>query len=174
MKRLALLLALVALAVASPATAAPSEPTRAMAPASDDLPTARWGWPTAAPHSVARPYLSPETPYAAGHRGVDIRATSPLITSPAAGTVHFVGFVVDRPVLSIRHDDGLISSYEPVASSLKQGDPVARGDPIGELLAGHCATTCLHFGVRLNGSYISPLLLLGGVPRAVLLPTRHP
>ena len=86
--------------------------------------------------------------------------------------MHFVGFVVDRPVLSIEHAGGLLSSYEPVTSSLSKGDPVARGQPIGELLPGHCARPCLHFGVRLAGDYVSPLLLLGGVPRAVLLPTR--
>jgi len=132
----------------------------------------RWDWPTAPPHALARPYLAPPTPYGAGHRGIDIRAPSTEVLAPAAGIVHFVGFVVNRPVLSIEHPGGFLSSYEPVTSSLSKGDPVARGQPIGELLAGHCAQPCLHFGVRLGGEYVSPLLLLGGVPRAVLLPTR--
>lgn len=165
MTRLPILLALVLAALVLP-TAAPFSPETVRAP------TPRWNWPTAPPHAIARPYLAPETPYAAGHRGVDIRAASTVITSPADGTVHFVGVVVDRPVLSIRHEGGFISSYEPVTSDLAKGDAVARGDPIGELLPGHCATPCLHFGVRLDGEYVSPLLLLGGVPRAVLLPTR--
>jgi murein DD-endopeptidase MepM/ murein hydrolase activator NlpD len=80
--------------------------------------------------------------------------------------------VVDRPVLSIRHSGGLISSYEPVESTLARGGSVVRGQVIGTIVAGHCASPCLHFGVRLDGEYVSPLLLLGGVPASVLLPTR--
>lgn len=159
---LVLALAALVLPAASPVSTSPAE-----------APAPRWNWPTAPPHTIARPYLAPETPYAAGHRGIDIRAASPTITAPASGTVHFVGVVVDRPVLSIRHEGGLISSYEPVTSTLTADAPVHRGDPIGELLPGHCASPCLHFGVRLDGEYVSPLLLLGGVPRAVLLPTQH-
>jgi hypothetical protein len=28
----------------------------------------------------------------------------------------------------------------------------------------------VHFGVRIDGEYVSPFLFLGGIPRAVLLP----
>ena len=80
--------------------------------------------------------------------------------------------VVDRPVLSIQHADGLVSSYEPVRSELPPGTPVRRGEAVGRLLPGHCASVCLHFGVRLHGQYVSPLNYLGGIPRSVLLPTR--
>jgi len=125
------------------------------------------------PRVVARPYLAPATPYGPGHRGVDLAASSAVVTAPADGIVHFSGVVVDRPVLSIEHAGGFLSSYEPVTSPLAKGDPVARGDPIGTLEPGHCAAPCLHFGVRLDGEYVSPLVLLGGVPRAVLLPTRR-
>ncbi|WP_443208538.1 hypothetical protein [Salinibacterium sp. PAMC 21357] len=38
--------------------------------------------------------------------------------------------------------------------------------------AGHCTRPCLHFGVRVEGEYVSPLNYLSGIPRAVLLPTR--
>jgi len=34
----------------------------------------------------------------------------------------------------------------------------------------HCASACLHFGVRKDGGYLSPLALIGGIERAVLLP----
>ena len=135
-------------------------------------PLPHWDWPVAAPHPVVRPFLAPPTPYGAGHRGVDIGAASAVIRAPADGVVHFAGVVVDRPVLSISHAGGLISSFEPVASTLRKGDPVSRGDIIGTVEPGHCASRCVHFGVRLDGEYVSPLLLLGGVPRAVLLPTR--
>jgi murein DD-endopeptidase MepM/ murein hydrolase activator NlpD len=135
----------------------------------------RWEWPVADPHPIVRPYIAPETPYSAGHRGIDIDGgASTEVRAPADGIVHFVGTVVDRPVLSIRHPDGLISRYEPVTSTLARGDVVTRGQLVGEVQAGHCARTCLHFGVRLDGDYVSPLNFLSGLPRAVLLPTRDP
>jgi murein DD-endopeptidase MepM/ murein hydrolase activator NlpD len=131
-----------------------------------------WDWPVSAPHPVVRPFLAPPTPYGVGHRGIDIGTSSAVIRAPADGVVHFAGVVVDRPVLSISHAGGLISSFEPVTSTLRKGDSVSRGDVIGSIEPGHCASPCLHFGVRQGGEYVSPLLLLGGVPRAVLLPTR--
>jgi murein DD-endopeptidase MepM/ murein hydrolase activator NlpD len=139
-----------------------------------------WDWPLPGPHTLLRPYIAPETPYSAGHRGIDIEAhttteaTPQVVTAPAAGTVYFAGFVVDRPVLSIRHPGGIISSFEPVSTTLAIGDVVRAGQEIGTLEVGHCSSLCLHLGVRINGSYVSPLLFLGGVPRAVLLPTRFP
>lgn len=130
-----------------------------------------WGWPIAAPHPIARPYLAPATPYASGHRGIDIAAAAgSTLSAPDAGVVHFAGYVVDRAVLSIDHGGGVLSSYEPVTTSLTAGDVVRRGDAIGVLEAGHCASACLHLGVRVDGEYVSPLLFLGGQPRAVLLP----
>jgi murein DD-endopeptidase MepM/ murein hydrolase activator NlpD len=132
-----------------------------------------WAWPVAPPYAVVRPFVAPPTPYAAGHRGVDLRAPDGAVYAPAPGIVHFAGVVVDRPVLSIRHAGGLLSSYEPVRTDLVEGDTVRRGDRIGTVLPGHCAAVCLHFGVRLDGEYVSPMLLLGDLPRSVLLPTRR-
>lgn len=130
-----------------------------------------WAWPLAPPHPVVRAYLAPPTPYGAGHRGIDIRgAESGEVRAPADGVVRFAGVVVDRPVLSIDHGGGVVSSYEPVETSLRAGDRVRRGEVIGRLLAGHCAVACLHLGARVDGEYVSPLLFLGGQPRAVLLP----
>ena len=86
--------------------------------------------------------------------------------------MHFAGVVVDRPVLSIDHGGGVISSYEPVLTTLVEGDVVTRGDVIGTVLPGHCASVCVHLGVRVDGQYVSPLRFLGGIPRAILLPTR--
>jgi len=132
-----------------------------------------WAWPVASPHPVVRPYLAPLTRYSAGHRGIDVGAPDTAVRAPADGTVHFAGTVVDRGVLSVAHAGGLLSSYEPVTTTLKAGDLVRRGDVIGTLQPGHCSTPCLHFGVRRDGEYVSPLLFLGEVPRSVLLPTRR-
>jgi murein DD-endopeptidase MepM/ murein hydrolase activator NlpD len=133
-----------------------------------------WLWPVAGAHAVARPYLAPATPYSAGHRGVDLRAEEGAeVLAPADGVVRFAGWIVDRPVLSVTHAGGVVSSYEPVESALAEGDVVRRGDVLGTLVAGHCREPCLHLGVRIDGQYVSPLLLLGGQPRAVLLPVRR-
>lgn len=134
-----------------------------------------WSWPLAVPHPIVKPYLAPATPYTSGHRGIDISAAAGAgaqVIAPDGGVVRFAGFVVDRPVLSIDHGGGVISSYEPVESELVVGDIVRRGDVVGALLTGHCTSTCLHLGVRVDGQYVSPLLFLGGQPRAVLLPLR--
>lgn len=137
-------------------------------------PAARWQWPVDPPRVIARTYLAPATPYGSGHRGIDIEAASTLIYAPADGVVHFAGVVVDRPVLSLAHPGSILSSFEPVVSLYPAGTPVKRGDVIGSLEPGHCTViTCLHFGVRVGGEYVSPLLFLGGVPRSVLLPTRE-
>lgn len=134
---------------------------------------ARWSWPVGPPHALARPFVAPATPYGAGHRGIDIRAPAgAVVRAPADGVVHFAGLVVDRPVLSIAHAGGVLSSYEPVVASVSAGEHVRRGQVIGVLLAGHCTSSCLHLGARVGGQYVNPLLFLGEVPRAVLLPVR--
>lgn len=134
-----------------------------------------WDWPIDAPHPIARAYSAPAERWGVGHRGIDIAAAvGSTVLAPDDGEVHFAGVVVDRAVLSIRHSGGVVSSYEPVSSALVAGDRVGRGDVIGELAAGpwHCASACLHLGVRRHGEYVSPLLYLGSLPRSVLLPTR--
>ncbi len=149
------LVVLVALVPASASSAFPGDPV--------------WNWPTDGQRIMLRPFIAPATPYAAGHRGIDVASTGVAI-SPDDGIVHFAGFVVDRPVLSIMHAGGLLSSFEPVSSELREGDRVHRGQIIGVVEPGHCAQLCLHFGVRLHGEYLSPLNFLGGIPRSVLLP----
>lgn len=135
-------------------------------------PVPTWGWPLAPPHTVTRSFLAPATSYAHGHRGIDLaaRAGDPVF-APADGVVSFAGVVVDRPLLSVAHAGDLVSSVEPVDALVTPGQHVTAGQRIGLVGAGgHCAGACIHFGVRLHGRYVSPLLYLGGVPRAVLLP----
>jgi murein DD-endopeptidase MepM/ murein hydrolase activator NlpD len=126
----------------------------------------------APPHSVTRPFEAPATAYSSGHRGIDIAAAQGTqVLAPAAGTVYFAGRVVDRAVLTIEHEGGYLSSFEPVVSDLDAGQTVRMGQMIGTVdSGGHCSGSCLHFGVRLGGEYLSPLMMIGEVPRAVLLP----
>lgn len=129
----------------------------------------RWRWPVA-PVRIVRPFVAPAHRYAPGHRGIDLQG-APVVVAPASGIVAFAGVVVDRPLVTIAHPGGLVTTLEPVVTPLRPGTPVVPGMPIGVLaVGGHAAAGTLHFGVRLHGEYINPMLLLGGVPRAVLLP----
>ncbi|MGX1932176.1 murein hydrolase activator EnvC family protein [Microbacterium resistens] len=152
-------------AVTAAATiSAPSAPA-ATAPAGAD-----WRWPVSGPRTVVAPFRAPAHAYGPGHRGIDVAAAGP-VRAPADGTIAFRGTVVDRPLLTIDHGDGLVTTYEPLQSDLDPGAAVAVGDAVGELAqGGHAPPGTLHVGVRWHGEYINPLLLFGEVPRAVLLP----
>lgn len=132
-----------------------------------------WRWPVPPPIRVVSPFRAPPTPYAAGHRGVDLEAVSgAVVTAPAAGIVSYAGMVASRGVVAIDHGDGVVSAIEPVEALVATGDPVTAGEAIGTVTSGgHCTSGCVHFGVRVHGEYVSPFLFLGGLPRAVLLPT---
>jgi murein DD-endopeptidase MepM/ murein hydrolase activator NlpD len=94
-----------------------------------------------------------------------------VVTSPADGVVTFAGVVVDRPVLTIDHGDGLRSSFEPVTSDLKPGDHVGKGQSIGSLAPAHCSgTPCLHWGVRRGEDYVNPLGFVEDLRPSILLP----
>ncbi len=130
-----------------------------------------WAWPLDE-FRLERAYEAPAHRYGPGHRGVDLRGDPrTAVRAPASGTVAFSGSVAGRGILTIDHGDGLVTTLEPVASDLVAGAAVERGEQVAALaVGGHAPPGALHFGVRLDGEYISPLLLLGGAPRAVLLP----
>ncbi|MET0781337.1 MAG: M23 family metallopeptidase [Microbacterium sp.] len=130
-----------------------------------------WIWP-AERFRVAEAFVAPAHAYGPGHRGIDLDLLGDtVVRAPADGVVAFAGSVAGRGVLTIDHGDGLVTTLEPVDTDLVPGTPVRRGEDLATLAAGgHAATGALHFGVRLHGEYINPLVLLGGVPRAVLLP----
>lgn len=180
-------------AVASPVNPSGTPPDGSLLRVADPrTPGAVWDWPAPDERVVLRAYEAPATRYAAGHRGIDIRATGSVL-APDDGVVSFVGFVVDRPVLAITHSGGLVSSFEPVTSALASGAVVRRGDVVGTVTTSaasgdgtgsampesaaagseaHCGANCLHVGARRHGEYLSPLALFGTIPPAVLLPTR--
>ena len=116
----------------------------------------------------------PFEPWQRGHRGIDIEAqTGDEVVAPADATVEYIGFVVDRPVITLRHAGGLRTSLEPVESTLGEGDVVGRGAPIGTVAGqpGHCAPdTCVHWGMRQGDDYVDPLTCVPGFGSVVLLP----
>ncbi|MGN8025670.1 murein hydrolase activator EnvC family protein [Microbacterium sp. 22242] len=134
------------------------------------LPDAGWLWPVAGARSVIVPFRAPAHEYGPGHRGIDI-AASGEVRAPADGAIAFAGTVVDRPLLTIDHGNGLVTTLEPVQTSLAPGTVVRRGEVVGASASGgHAPAGTMHVGVRWNGVYINPMLLFGGAPRAVLLP----
>jgi murein DD-endopeptidase MepM/ murein hydrolase activator NlpD len=128
-----------------------------------------WSWPLAGAHSISRGYEAPSVFYGAGHRGIDLVADiGQDVLAPADAVVHFVGTVVDRELISLDHGQYL-STFEPVTSTLSEGQRVTRGQVIGTVTAStHCS--CLHMGARQGKDYLSPLAMLTSIPAAVLLP----
>lgn len=115
----------------------------------------------------------PERPWLPGHRGVDL-AVGPAgeVSAPAAGTISYTGFVVSRPVISVTHAPGVVSSFEPVLGIVALGATVERGQAIGTIddAAPHCSQPCVHWGVRIDGQYVDPLDYLSGFGQVRLLP----
>lgn len=136
--------------------------------------TPPWRWPVAAPHHVLAPFDAPPSPYAAGHRGLDLAGSSSVVTAVDGGVVRFSGSVAGRGVVSVLHPGGIISTYEPVTGTVAAGDHVAAGTVIGHLEgagASHCRpVVCLHLGARRGEEYLDPMLLLAGAGPSVLLP----
>jgi murein DD-endopeptidase MepM/ murein hydrolase activator NlpD len=126
----------------------------------------RWAWPVGGP--VLRPFDPPEDPYGAGHRGIDIGSVAGTpILAPAGGTVAFAGPVGGQLFLTLDHGGGLTSTYSWLSAiDVRKGQVVARGDPVGRTGGGHPGSTIphLHFGARLEGSYVDPMTLLGPPP----------
>ncbi|MFC0676161.1 murein hydrolase activator EnvC family protein, partial [Brachybacterium hainanense] len=144
------------------------------APAGGEPGAPRWLWPVGEPHPVVRAFEPPASRWGPGHRGIDVLAPGPEVRAVEDGTVRFAGMLAGRPVLSIQHADGLISTYEPVTAQVAVGEAVRAGQVVGALEAqgGHCADgACLHLGARRGQDrYEDPLLLLGARGPSVLLP----
>jgi murein DD-endopeptidase MepM/ murein hydrolase activator NlpD len=152
-------------------------PTAAAADRAAPGPTALWTSPLAGAPTVTRPFDPPTTGYGPGHRGVDLAgAPGEVVVAAGAGVVLFAGQIAGRSVVSVVHPDGLRTTYEPVEPSVAAGQPVARGSPIGTLVAGHAgcpAAACLHWGLIRGEVYLDPLLLLRA-PTVRLLPWVDP
>ncbi len=135
-------------------------------------------WPLSPRPEVARGFAPPPSPWAAGHRGVDLhgRVGQP-VRSALPGTVTFTGPVAGRGVVVVR-TGALRTTYEPVRAQVAPGQVVARGHQLGTLqhVASHCLpNACLHWGLRRDEEYLNPLGLVGAGP-VRLLPWsgRHP
>lgn len=131
--------------------------------------------PLPAPLSVVRWWEPPPTPYAAGHRGVDLAApVGAELRAVAAGRVHHAGQVAGRGVLSLALPNGLRTTYEPVRPLVAEGEEVTAGQVVAVLTEGsHCPEPCLHWGLLSGEAYLNPLTLLAR-PTPRLLPGTDP
>ena len=126
---------------------------------------------------LAREFLQPSADWSAGHRGVDYLASpNQSVYASHAGTVTFTGVVVNREVVTIEHGGGLKTSYEPVCSTIAVGTKVSSDQVIGEVCPNpnypsHCGSRiCLHFSMRNQNGYLSPLVMIGGLSPSRLKP----
>ena len=124
-----------------------------------------WGWPVAGP--VINAFDPPQTPFGAGHRGIDIAVpVGSVIVAPEAATVTFAGKVGGELFVTLDHGGGLESTYSWLSSILvPKRDVVARGQPIALSGRGHAGASVphLHLGVKLNDVYQDPMAYLGPV-----------
>ncbi len=124
----------------------------------------RFSWPLSPTPEVTRPFQQPQTEYGPGHRGIDLAATpgQPVLAA-GPGVVVFAGQVAAQGVVSIDHDGGLRTTYEPVVPTVPAGTQVYTGQQIGVVVPGHpgCpVAACLHWGVRRGEEYLNPLALI--------------
>ncbi|MDQ3155866.1 MAG: peptidoglycan DD-metalloendopeptidase family protein [Actinomycetota bacterium] len=121
-----------------------------------------WEWPLDS-HEVGREFDLPDDRYGAGNRGVDLRGqTGDEVRSVAAGEVSFVGIIAHVRIVVVNHGRER-STYQPVAATVRVGDAVTAGQPIGTLLGAgsHCdGGPCLHLGRKVGDDYLDPLALM--------------
>jgi murein DD-endopeptidase MepM/ murein hydrolase activator NlpD len=85
-----------------------------------------------------------------------------------AGVVRFAGPVAGETWITVRHVDGLETTYGGVAATVRAGDRVALGQSLGRIRTGR---RHLDWGARLHGAYIDPLGLLAGWRVRLVAPT---
>lgn len=130
-------------------------------------------WPLSPRPTVVRGFEPPSSPYAAGHRGLDLlgSAGQPVLAA-LPGRVTFAGQLAGRGVVVVDHGTTR-TTYEPVTASVTAGDVVEAGGRIGLLTAAlsHCRPRiCLHLGwvEDRDDAYLDPRGLFGAAPVRLL------
>jgi murein DD-endopeptidase MepM/ murein hydrolase activator NlpD len=128
-------------------------------------------WPLSPRPQVVNGFDPPDTPWGAGHRGVDLLGhVGQPVHAALGGTVTFAARLAGRGVVVVDHG-GVRTTYEPVGASVHVGDAVARGGVVGTLqrAESHCfPRACLHWGLLRGETYLDPLTLVGAGPIRLL------
>jgi hypothetical protein len=140
----------------------------------DELRPASGVWPLNPRPTVVAPFEPPATRWGRGHRGADLLGgPAQVVRSALPGRVAFAGRVAGRGVVVVDHGGAARTTYEPVAATVRVGDRVGAGAPLGrlELFGSHCFPSwCLHWGyIEGHDHYLDPLVLVGAAP-VILLP----
>jgi murein DD-endopeptidase MepM/ murein hydrolase activator NlpD len=112
-------------------------------------------------------FRAPATRYGPGNRGIEyVTPAGAAVRAAADGTVTFAGPVAGSLDVTVRHADGVRTSYVGLASiRVRAGETVRRGDLVGT------TTERVHVGARRGEDYIDPASLWEtGVEGAVLVP----
>ena len=132
----------------------PAPPARPGSPASAQLAPFPYALPSTAPVVEG---LGAVAPNGVRSRGLTLStARGATVTVPAAGTIRFSGpFRSYDAVVIIDHGNGWMSLILNTASTLKPGEKVVLGQPLGRALG--------RIGVELsrNGRHVSPALIAG-------------
>lgn len=128
-------------------------------------PVGSWQWPLPGQPRVVKHFDPPDQPWLRGHRGIDLAGlTTSRVLAVADGTVTYSGSIVGVGIVSVTHDSGIRSTYQPVTDRIREGEHVMAGDQLGFLggFGSHCLVrTCLHLGaVWGKRDYVDPLLFL--------------
>ena len=126
-------------------------------------------WPCPSSTRVTSDYgtrVSPMSGASSNHKGIDIGASAGAdIIAAAVGTVTAASYSsAAGNYVMIDHGGGLYTVYMHASSLLvSPGQTVSAGDVIAKVGSTGISTgSHLHFGVSLNGSYVSPWSYLGG------------
>ena len=142
----------------------------ASAAAPDDA-QPRGVWPLVPTPRLVRGFDPPSDAYSAGHRGVDLAGVAgQQVRSALPGTVTYAGRLAGRGVVVVGHG-ATRTTYEPVTATVRVGQQVTAGEPIGrlELVGSHCFPAgCLHWGWLRGEVYLDPLELVGARPVRLL------
>lgn len=129
-------------------------------------------WPLSPAPAVVHGFDPPGSEFGAGHRGVDLAgAAGQVVGAALPGQVTFAGRLAGRGVVVVGHG-ATRTTYEPVRATVRVGDLVDAGTPLGvlELPLSHCYPgACLHWGWLRGETYLDPLELVG-TGRVRLLP----
>jgi murein DD-endopeptidase MepM/ murein hydrolase activator NlpD len=155
------LLAVLLVSIAAPAPALPStEPAGGV-------------WPLSPRPTVVDRFDPPTQRWGRGHRGVDLagRVRQP-VRAAVAGRVSFAGRIAGMGIVVVGHG-ATRTTYQPVDATVRRGDRVVAGQPIGRLEwhGTHCApAACLHWGLVRGEQYLDPLTLVDAPQPVRLLP----
>ena len=126
-------------------------------------------WPCPSSTRVTSDYgtrVSPMSGASSNHKGIDIGASAGAdIIAAADGTVTAASYSsAAGNYVMIDHGGGLYTVYMHASSLMvSPGQTVSAGDVIAKVGSTGISTgSHLHFGVSLNGSYVSPWSYLGG------------